>query len=121
MDAGRTEADLDADRALGAKLDATGWGLFFLWVGVAIVAGLSWGVVLFGTGILSLGVQVARRLGGLAVAGWSVVFGTCLSLAGLVQWLQLPEGTLHLPAWVVPGGFALLGIAILVSTWKRSE
>jgi len=30
------------------KLDAAAWGVFFLWVGIALVAGLGWGVGLLG-------------------------------------------------------------------------
>jgi hypothetical protein len=101
------------------KIDTTGWGLFFLWVGVSHVASVGWGIAILGTGIISLGIQFARRLSGLAVDRWSVGFGACLSVAGLVQWLEVPVGTAPLPLWPVPAAFAALGIAILVSTWVR--
>jgi hypothetical protein len=102
-----------------AKIDATGWGLFFLWVGVALVASVGWGIAILGTGVISLGVQFARRVSGLPVDRWSVGFGACLSMAGLTQWLDIPLGKAPLPAWAVPAAFGALGIAILVSTWVR--
>jgi len=68
---------------------------------------------------ISLGVQSARRLSGLSANRWSVGFGACLTLADLVQWLDVPLGKAPLPAWAVPGAFAALGIVILVSTWVR--
>jgi hypothetical protein len=102
-----------------AKIDATGWGLFFLWVGVALVASVGWGIAILGTGFISLGAQLARRLSGLPVDRWSVGFGVCLSVAGLTQWLDFHLGKAPLPAWAVPAAFSALGIAILVSTWVR--
>jgi hypothetical protein len=92
-------------------------GLFFLWVGIALVASVGWGIALLGTGVITLGVQFARRVSGLPVDRWGVGFGACLSVAGLTQWLDVPLGTAPLPAWAVPAAFAALGIAIPVSTW----
>ncbi len=76
---------------------------------------------MLGTGLLSLGIQFARWRSGLPVDRWGVGFGFCLSMAGLVQWLDVPVGKalLPLPAWAVPAAFAALGIAILVSVWTR--
>ncbi len=119
MSTGGIDRNSEADRVSMAKIDATGWGLFFLWVGVALVEGVGWGMALLGTGAISLGVQFARRQTGLLVDRWSVGFGTCLSVAGLVQWLDVPLGKAPLPAWAVPAAFAALGIAILFSTWAR--
>lgn len=102
-----------------ARIDATGWGVFFLWVGVALVASVGWGIALVGTGLISLGVQVARQQLALPVDRWNVGFGTCLTIAGLVQWLEVPLGKALVPAWAVPAAFAALGVAILVSTWVR--
>jgi hypothetical protein len=109
----------ESDQASIAKIEATGWGLFFLWVGVAIIAGVGWGIALLGTGFISLGVQFARRLSALPVDRWGAGFGVCLSVAGLTQWLDVPLGKTPLSAWAVPAVFAAIGIAILVSTWVR--
>jgi hypothetical protein len=119
MGTGDTNRNSEADRASIARIDASGWGLFFLWVGVALVASVGWGIAILGTGVISLGVQFARRVSGLPVDRWSVGFGACLSVAGLTQWLEIPLGKAPLPAWAVPAVFAALGIAILVSTWGR--
>ena len=119
MGTGGINRNSEADRASMAKIDATGWGLFFLWVGVALVASVGWGIAILGTGVISLGVQFARRVSGLPVDRWSVGFGACLSMAGLTQWLDVPLGKASLPAWAVPAAFGALGIAILVSTWVR--
>jgi hypothetical protein len=121
MGTGSMERSSDADRASVAKFDATGWGLFFLWVGIALVAQVGWGIALLGTGLISLGIQFARWRSGVSVDRWGTGFGLCLSVAGLVEWLDVPVGKalLPLPTWVIPGAFAALGIAILVSAWTR--
>ena len=43
------------------KLDAVGWGLFFIWMGIAILADVGWGVGLIGIGMIILGSLVARE------------------------------------------------------------
>ena len=41
-------------------LDAVGWGVFFIWIGVAFLADLGWGVGFIGVGLIILGALVAR-------------------------------------------------------------
>lgn len=43
------------------KLDALGWGLFFIWIGVAILADVGWGMGLIGVGLIILGALAARE------------------------------------------------------------
>ena len=109
----------ETGRSPATAIDAAGWGVFFIWVGVALVAGVGWGVGLLGTGIISLGVQLARSLSALKVDRWSLAFGACLVAAGLVQWLDIPLARAPLPAWIVPGLFIVLGAGILASIWIR--
>lgn len=42
-------------------VDAIGWGLFFIWIGIAITADVGWGVGLIGIGVLILGSWAARE------------------------------------------------------------
>jgi len=56
------------------KLDAIVWGLFFIWIGVALMAGIGWGLGLLGAGVITLFWQVTRTYFGLAVEPfWAVV------------------------------------------------
>jgi hypothetical protein len=48
-------------KKLDRKLDTVGWGLFFIWIGVAVLADVGWGVGLIGVGLIILGVLVARE------------------------------------------------------------
>jgi hypothetical protein len=48
-------------KKLDRKLDAVGWGLFFIWIGVAILTDVGWGVGLIGVGVIIIGALVARE------------------------------------------------------------
>lgn len=48
-------------RKLHRQLDAIGWGLFFIWVGIAILTGLGWGFGLIGVGVIILVKLLARE------------------------------------------------------------
>jgi len=100
---------------LNQKLDAAGWGLFFLWMGIALLADAGWGVGLLGVGIITLGGQAARRYFGIGLDGFWVVVGV-LFLAG--GFWELAE----IQFYMVPFLLILAGIAVLASTFKkRSE
>jgi len=42
------------------QIDAIGWGVFFIWVGIAVLADLGWGVGMIGIGMIILGGFAAR-------------------------------------------------------------
>jgi hypothetical protein len=48
-------------KKLYRKLDALGWGLFFLWMGIAVLADVGWGVGFLGVGLIILGFLGARE------------------------------------------------------------
>jgi hypothetical protein len=41
-------------KKLQRQLDGIGWGLFFIWIGFAILTGLGWGAGLIGVGVIIL-------------------------------------------------------------------
>lgn len=93
---------------LAKKLDAVGWGLFFIWVGIAFLANLGIGVGLLGVGVITLGAQVVRKSFNLKLEGFWVVVGLLLVVGGL--W-ELFEAKLAL----VPILLIVVGLAWLVS------
>lgn len=56
------EVKSNEKRDMDKKLSTVGWALFFIWIGIAFLAEFSFGIGLLGVGIITLGVQVARRL-----------------------------------------------------------
>jgi hypothetical protein len=94
------------------KLDAIGWGLFFIWVGVALIADLGWGPGLLGVGAITVSVQLARRYFGLEVEGLWVGVGLLLVLGGLWELLGLQ-------ASLVPIVLIVAGTLLLLSAVRR--
>jgi hypothetical protein len=57
-------------KKLARKLDTAGWGLLFIWMGIAILSHLGWGVGLIGAGLIILGALGAKEyLSGSACSG----------------------------------------------------
>jgi hypothetical protein len=79
------------------KLEAGAWGLFFVWVGVAWWAGLSWGV---------------RRAYKLSVEPFWIVVGLCFAVGGIWEFLETDTSA-------VPIVLILVGGALLLMLFKR--
>lgn len=95
-------------RDLAHKLDAAGWGLFFIWIGIAFLADFGIGMGLPGVGIIILGEQAARYYFNLKLLGFWVVAGVCFLVGGLWELFAV-----KLP--LVPILLIVAGLAILVS------
>ena len=91
----------------GSRLDGIGWALFFVWVGIAWLADLGFGIGLLGVGVITLGGQVARKLMGIAVEGFWVVVGLLFALGGI--WELVDVQIALLPVLLIVFGVALLG------------
>jgi hypothetical protein len=68
---------------LHGRISGIAWGLLFLWVGIALLANLGWGVGLVGAGVIVLGAQAARRfIVELPFEGFSVIVGFVFLVGG---------------------------------------
>ena len=92
------------------RLDALGWGLFFIWIGIAFLADVGWGVGLLGIGIIILGGQVIRTYSGLKLEGFGVVVGSLFFLGGIWELLNVQLD-------LTPILCILAGMALLISVW----
>ncbi len=104
----RTSAD---ERALIRKIDAVGWGLVLVWVGLALLAHLGWGAGLIGVGLITLGEQAWRKTLHVQVDRFGLVLGTLLGITGLWNLVELPFD-------LVPILFIAAGLGLLASTWR---
>ena len=93
-------------------LAALGWGLFFVWVGAAWLAGVGIGISLLGVGVITFGIQLARKYFGVAMEGLWLVFGLLFVLGGLAQLYAL-----NIP--VVPIVLIAAGLLLLVPLFRR--
>lgn len=102
-----TEFMKQHDRA--GLFDAFGWALFFIWVGVAWLAGLSFGIGLLGVAIITLGMQAARKLFDVKVEGFWILVGLAFAIGAIWELLniQLPLAPL-----------ALIAIGLALLYWR---
>jgi len=93
------------------KLDAIGWALFFIWVGVAWIAKVGFVVGLLGVALIILGMQAIRRLLGINLEFFWIVVGIGFGIGGLWEYLDVQTP-------LAPIVLIIAGIALLVSvTW----
>jgi hypothetical protein len=117
-----------AELRLAERLDAIGWGAFFVWVGYALLADVGFGIGLLGVGIITLGGQMARRMYSLPLEGFWVVVGLIFTLGG--AW-ELFEVTIDLaPVLLIALGLVVVGFGLSgkrlggdkpFCKWERSD
>jgi hypothetical protein len=94
-----------------SKFDAIGWALFFIWVGVAWVADVGWGIGLLGVAAITLGMQAVRKVSGVAIEGFWILVGIGFAIAGFWEFweVQLP---------LAPFVLIAIGLALLLWTTR---
>ncbi len=106
-------ADLASDeRTLDRKIDAAGWGVLFLWIGVALLAHVGWGVGLVGVGVITLGAQAWRKHVGVKADRFAIVVGTVFMLVGVWNLFDVRID-------LVPVLFIAAGAYLLASTRRK--
>jgi len=103
-----TEPPLEQTRERGpeAKLQALGWGLFFIWLAIALFAQIELGVALLGVGVITLGMQAVRSYAGLRLEGFWLVVGLGFVIGGV--WQLIAQELPLVPIFLLIGGAALL-------------
>jgi hypothetical protein len=96
---------MNTTRSENSNFDAIGWGALFIWWGISVmVPSLPNGSVAIGTGIILLGVNIARKLNAMPVSSFSTTIGV----------LALVWGALELVGMLVSLPFELPIFAILL-------
>jgi hypothetical protein len=96
------------DTPFNRRAEGLGWALAFIWVGAALLAGLSWGWLLLGLGVITLGAQASLRLLHGRTSGFWIACGVVLFGSGVWE-------LFHLQWPLAPVLFIVLGVAILLS------
>ncbi|WP_375157147.1 hypothetical protein [Bradyrhizobium sp. RDT46] len=88
------------------QIDSAAWAVFFIWVGVVMLASMPWAWFLVGVGVLITGVQIVRRQQGLKIEMFGVIVGLIMLAAGVwdLVALSLPLMPIIL---IVLGGYLL--------------
>ena len=101
------------------RFETTGWALFFIWVGVAWLTGVSLAIGLLGVAAITLGMQGIRKLSGVPVEGFWVLVGLGFAIAGSWQWVDVDVPLA--PILLIAVGVALLIARIWPSFERRDE
>lgn len=102
------------ERTLADKLSAVGWGLFFVWIGVAWLLNVGAGIGLLGVGVITLGMQAVRKYFNLKLEGFWLVIGVLFVAGSLSELLQV-----ELP--LAPIFVIIAGLAVLVSIVRGKQ
>ena len=78
---------MNTTKNISRNFDAIGWGALFIWWGIVHHAALlakSGGAPL-GTGLILIGVNIARKLAGLPMSGFSTTIGILAIVWGVLE------------------------------------
>jgi hypothetical protein len=99
---------------LGGKLSVVGWGLFVIWIGIVFLASIGAWVALLGIGVITLGMQVVRKVVGLVLEGFWVIVGLLFVLGAI--WDLLGTTVPLLPILLIAAG-----VGLVFSIFKRQR
>jgi len=102
----RERAQHAITNALSKRLEAAGWGLFFIWVGVSLLLDVGWGVGLIGVAAIILIGQSARFSYGLTIEMFWAAVGVLFLLGGIWNLFQVKVELV--PVLLIGAGGALL-------------
>jgi hypothetical protein len=102
----RTPGKGPRERRDGIKRITTiGWGLFFIWLGFVLMINAGSGFILLGVGLISLGMQVARKYSGLESDGFWIVVGILFVIVGIWEMFEITMPLMSVFLIVVGGAF----------------
>ena len=79
-----TELESSKKHELSRKLDAIGWGVFFIWIGITMLVKIfPAGVASLGVGAIILGEAIARFLLRVSVTAFWILLGLIFIAAGV--------------------------------------
>lgn len=102
----RQEPEKAATSELARRLDAVGWALFLIWIGIVLLISAQASLALLGIGVIILGVQVARVVLQLNLEGFWFVVGLLFLVGGFWQMVgaQFPL----VPILLIVAGLAVI-------------
>lgn len=115
----RIDQSTEQNQVIAKTIERIGWGLLFIWVGVAFLANIGWGSGLLGVGAIMLGAQAARSYFGMNLDLFGLALGVCFAVGGLSQMFDLRLDMAPISGWLVPLLFIAAGVAALVSAWRH--
>jgi len=112
---------MNTTKNISRNFDAIGWGALFVWWGISLMLpSMLNGVVPLGTGLILIGVNIARKLAGLPMSGFSTTIGILAIVWGV---LELVGVLVNLPFEIPIFAILLivLGLIVLAPELKRNQ
>lgn len=94
------------------KLDAIGWGLFFIWIGVALFLQFQLQTSLVGIGVIILCMQIVRKYFKFKFEPFYLIVGICLVIFNLVK-------ISHINIPIIPIALIIIGGFFIFSSFKK--
>jgi hypothetical protein len=105
---------MNTTQKINRNFDALGWGALFIWWGISVlVTSLPVGTVAIGTGVILVGVNVARKLSGVPISRFSTTVGLLAFVWGV---LELAGALLHLPFELPVFAILLIVLGVIMLT-----
>jgi hypothetical protein len=104
---------MNTTQNLTRNFDAIGWGALFIWWGISVlVTSLPVGTVAIGTGVILIGVNVARKLSGVPISRFSTTVGILAFVWGVLELVGVLLGLpFELPIFAIL--LIVLGVIVL--------
>lgn len=96
------------------KMSTIGWGIFFLWLGIALFTKLQLSTSLIGAGVIMLGIQVARKIYGMKVELFWILAGALFVLFNL---FNIPK--VNIP--ITPIILVVFGLIFIITALKKRQ
>jgi hypothetical protein len=103
------------------NLHAVGWGLFFIWIGIAFLAHVGWGAGLVGVSVIALGAQFARKFFGLRADRFGLAVGIIFAVWGVCVLLKIRLDEIPIHGSLFPIAFIVMGIVLFISALQRKR
>jgi hypothetical protein len=101
------------------KLEAFGWALFLIWMGIAFLANVGWPMGILGMGVIFVAMQLARKYFDLPVESFGMGIGIVFIGWGVWKMLDLQFGTGQLSGSLIPILCIVAGVVIAGSALRR--
>jgi len=92
------------------RITTIGWGLFFIWLGLVLMIKAGSGLILVGVGVISLGMQVARKYAGFDSDGFWIVVGILFVVVGTWEMFEIRMPLMSVFLVVIGGVFLVSAI-----------
>lgn len=100
------------NKTFARSIDAAGWALFFMWVGIVLLAGFSWTASLIGTAAIILAVQAVLLFRGDRLDVFMAAVGLVLLIGAFTD--------VYNSVWsLFPALLIVIGFAMLADTFRR--